>query len=81
MNQMQSLAYDRERNACLYGSTVIAYGAMSLPLTAADLLRSSILETSYDRYFMRRSIQACQENLATETESNSGALDGEIQKT
>ncbi len=63
------------------GSTVIAYGAMSLPLTAADLLAHLFWKHLMTGISCGEAFRRAKKNLATETESNSGALDGEIQKT
>ncbi len=63
------------------GSTVIAYGAMNLPLTAADLLGHLFWKHLMTGISCGEAFRRAKKNLATETESRSGALDGEIQKT
>ncbi len=63
------------------GSTVIAYGALTLPLTAADLLAHLFWQHLRTGISSGEAFRRAKKNFAAETEANSGGLDGEIQKT
>lgn len=63
------------------GSTVIAYGAMTLPLTAADLLAHLFWQHLRTGISSGEAFRRAKKNFASETEAGSGGLDGEIQKT
>lgn len=63
------------------GSTAIAYGAMSLPLTAADLLAHLFWQHLRTGISTGEAFRRAKKNFATETEIENGGLDGEIQKT
>lgn len=63
------------------GSTVIAYGAINLPLTAADLLANLFWKHLMTNVSCGEAFRRARKNMATEIESTSGGLDGEIQKT
>lgn len=63
------------------GSTAIAYGAMNLPLTAADLLANLFWKHLLTNISCGEAFRRARKNLATEIESSSGSLDGEVQKT
>lgn len=63
------------------GSTVIAYGAVTLPLTAADLLAHLFWNHLRAGISTGEAFRRAKKNFAAETERTSGGLDGEIQKT
>ena len=63
------------------GSTVIAYGAVTLPLTAADLLAHLFWNHLRAGISTGEAFRRAKKNFASETERTSGGLDGEIQKT
>lgn len=63
------------------GSTAIAYGAMNLPLTAADLLANLFWKHLLTGISCGEAFRRARKNLATEIESSNGSLDGEVQKT
>lgn len=63
------------------GSTAIAYGAMNLPLTAADLLAYLFWKHLMTGISSGEAFRRARKNMASEIESGYGALDGEIQKT
>lgn len=63
------------------GSTTISYGAVTLPLTAADLLAHLFWQHLRTGISTGEAFRRAKKNFASETEAESGALDGEIQKT
>ncbi len=63
------------------GSTVIAYGAVNLPLVAADLLANLFWKHLMTDISCGEAFRRARKNMATEIEASSGGLDGEIQKT
>ena len=70
-----------EKTHVFIGSTAIAYGAMNLPLTAADLLANLFWKHLLTNVSCGEAFRRARKNLATEIESSSGSLDGEVQKT
>ena len=63
------------------GSTTISYGAVTLPLTAADLLAHLFWQHLRTGISTGEAFRRAKKNFAAETEAESGGLDGEIQKT
>ena len=63
------------------GSTAISYGAMNLPLTAADLLSYLFWKHLMTGISCGEAFRRARKNMAAEIESGHGALDAEIQKT
>ena len=63
------------------GSTAIAYGALNLPLTAADLLGDLFWKHLVNGVSTGEAFRRAKKNLAEEVETSNGGLDSEIQKT
>lgn len=63
------------------GSTCIAYGSISAPLAAADLLGYSFWTYLSERYPAGEALRRAKINLAQEMHRRQGYLDGEDQKT
>jgi hypothetical protein len=80
-DQAISLTFLRAGSSSFVGSTCIAYGAIAMPLTAADLLGHTFWQLLMDGHPAGEALRRAKVYLSTEMDRRQGYLDGEDQKT
>jgi len=76
-----SLTFLKAGSSSFVGSTCTAYGAISTPLTAADLLGHTFWQYLTEGYPAGEALRRAKIYLSTEMDRRQGYLDGEDQKT
>lgn len=79
--QAISLTFLRAGSSAFVGSTCIAYGAIAMPLTAADLLGHTFWQYLTEGFPAGEALRRAKITLSTEMDRRQGYLDGEDQKT
>jgi hypothetical protein len=79
--QAISLTFLRAGASSFVGSTCIAYGAISMPLSAADLLGHAFWQFLMDGHPAGEALRRAKVFLSAEMDRRQGYLDGEDQKT